>query len=78
VPLCSLHRARDRQTCLARGAQPGAIVATREAVNAFDGPGGSAINFSTISSMNTAPNSVVHSASKSATDAITKAQIAVS
>src|SRR4029077_3281748 len=51
----------------------GTILVTREAVNAFDGQGGSVINLSTISSVNPMPNSVVYSASKSAIDAITKA-----
>ena len=51
----------------------GTLLATREAVSAFDGKGGSVINLSTISSINPVPNSVVYSASKSAIDAITKA-----
>jgi 3-oxoacyl-[acyl-carrier protein] reductase len=51
----------------------GTILATREAVNAFDGQGGSVINLSTISSVNPVPNSVVYSASKSAIDAVTRA-----
>jgi 3-oxoacyl-[acyl-carrier protein] reductase len=51
----------------------GALLATREAVTAFDGQGGSVINLSTISSVNPVPNSVIYSASKSAIDAITKA-----
>ncbi|HEY1863398.1 MAG TPA: glucose 1-dehydrogenase [Roseiarcus sp.] len=51
----------------------GTLLATREAVSAFDGQGGSVINLSTISSVNPVPNSVVYSASKSAIDAITKA-----
>jgi 3-oxoacyl-[acyl-carrier protein] reductase len=51
----------------------GTILATREAVSAFNGEGGSVINLSTISSVNPVPNSVVYSASKSAIDAITKA-----
>jgi 3-oxoacyl-[acyl-carrier protein] reductase len=51
----------------------GTLLATREAVTAFDGQGGSVINLSTISSVNPVPNSVIYSASKSAIDAITKA-----
>lgn len=51
----------------------GTILATQEAVTAFDGRGGSIINLSTISSANPIPNTVVYSASKSAIDAITKA-----
>ena len=47
----------------------GAILATQEAVKAFDGAGGSVINFSTISSTNPSPNTLVYSASKSAVDA---------
>jgi len=50
----------------------GTILATQEAVAAFDG-GGSVINISSISSANPVPNSAVYSASKSAVDAITKA-----
>jgi 3-oxoacyl-[acyl-carrier protein] reductase len=51
----------------------GTILATQEAVSAFDGPGGSIINLSTISSANPMPNSLVYSASKSAIDTITRA-----
>lgn len=51
----------------------GAILATQEAVKAFSGAGGNIINFSTISSTNPVPNSLVYSASKSAIDAITGA-----
>ncbi len=51
----------------------GTILATREAVSAFNGEGGSVINISTISSINPVPNSLVYSASKSAIDSITKA-----
>ena len=51
----------------------GTILATREAVSAFNGEGGSVINLSTISSDNPVPNSLVYSASKSAIDSITKA-----
>lgn len=50
----------------------GAILATQEAVRAFDGAGGSVINLSTISSMNPSPNSQFYSASKSAIDTITR------
>jgi 3-oxoacyl-[acyl-carrier protein] reductase len=50
----------------------GAILATQEAVKAFDGAGGSVINLSTISSANPSPNTLVYSASKSAIDAITR------
>jgi 3-oxoacyl-[acyl-carrier protein] reductase len=51
----------------------GTLLATQEAVTAFNGEGGSVINISTISSINPVPSSVVYSASKSAIDAITKA-----
>jgi 3-oxoacyl-[acyl-carrier protein] reductase len=51
----------------------GTLLATQEAVTAFNGDGGSVINISTISSINPVPSSVVYSASKSAIDAITKA-----
>ena len=50
----------------------GAILATQEAVKAFDGAGGSVINFSTIASTNPSPNTLVYSASKSAIDTITR------
>jgi 3-oxoacyl-[acyl-carrier protein] reductase len=50
----------------------GSILATQEAVKAFDGGGGSVINLSTISSTNPSPNSLLYSASKSAIDAITR------
>ncbi|HME83620.1 MAG TPA: glucose 1-dehydrogenase [Roseiarcus sp.] len=50
----------------------GAILATQEAVKAFDGSGGSVINLSTISSTNPSPDSLVYSASKSAIDTITR------
>ena len=50
----------------------GAILATQEAVKAFDGAGGSVIFFSTISSTNPSPNTLVYSASKSAIDTITR------
>jgi 3-oxoacyl-[acyl-carrier protein] reductase len=50
----------------------GAILATQEAVKAFDGAGGSVINLSTISSTNPSPNSLLYSASKSAIDTITR------
>ena len=51
----------------------GTILATREAVSAFNGEGGSIINLSTIASVNPVPNSVVYSASKAAVDTITRA-----
>ena len=51
----------------------GTLLATQEAVATFDGAGGSIINFSTISSVNPVPNSVVYSASKAAVDTITRA-----
>jgi len=51
----------------------GTLLATREAVGAFNGEGGSVINISTISSLNPVPSSVVYSASKAAIDSITKA-----
>jgi 3-oxoacyl-[acyl-carrier protein] reductase len=50
----------------------GAILATQEAANAFDGSGGSVINLSTIASTNPSPNTLVYSASKSAIDTITR------
>ena len=50
----------------------GAILATQEAVKAFDGSGGSVINLSTISSTNPSPNTLLYSASKSAIDTITR------
>lgn len=50
----------------------GAILATQEAVKAFDGSGGSVINISTIASANPPPNSLVYAASKSAIDTITR------
>jgi 3-oxoacyl-[acyl-carrier protein] reductase len=50
----------------------GTILATQEAVKAFDGSGGSVINLSTISSTNPSPNTLLYSASKSAIDAITR------
>jgi 3-oxoacyl-[acyl-carrier protein] reductase len=51
----------------------GTLLATQEAVSAFNGEGGSVINISTISSVNPVPSSVVYSASKAAIDSITKA-----
>jgi len=51
----------------------GTILATQEAVRAFDGAGGSVINLSTMSSTNPVPNSVVYSASKGPIDTITRA-----
>jgi 3-oxoacyl-[acyl-carrier protein] reductase len=50
----------------------GAILATQEAVKAFDGSGGSIINISTIASANPSPNTLLYSASKSAVDTITR------
>ena len=50
----------------------GTILATQEAVKAFDGSGGSVINLSTISSTNPSPNTLLYSASKSAIDTITR------
>jgi 3-oxoacyl-[acyl-carrier protein] reductase len=50
----------------------GAILATQEAVKAFNGSGGSVINLSTIASVNPSPNSLLYSASKSAIDTITR------
>jgi 3-oxoacyl-[acyl-carrier protein] reductase len=50
----------------------GPILATQEAVKAFDGSGGSVINLSTIASTNPSPNTLVYSASKSAIDTITR------
>ena len=50
----------------------GAILATQEAVKAFDGSGGSVINLSTISSTNPSRNTLLYSASKSAIDTITR------
>jgi len=50
----------------------GAILATQEAAKAFDGSGGSVINFSTIASTNPSPNTLIYSASKSAIDTITR------
>jgi 3-oxoacyl-[acyl-carrier protein] reductase len=51
----------------------GTLLATQEAVSAFNGEGGSVINISTISSINPVPSSVVYSASKAAIDSITMA-----
>jgi 3-oxoacyl-[acyl-carrier protein] reductase len=50
----------------------GVILATQEAVKAFDGAGGSVINLSTIASTNPSPNTLVYAASKSAIDTITR------
>jgi len=47
------------------------ILTTQEAARAFDGPGGSVINLSSISSANPVPNSVIYSASKAAVDTVT-------
>jgi 3-oxoacyl-[acyl-carrier protein] reductase len=51
----------------------GTILTTQEALSYFGNAGGSVINFSSISSTNPVPNSVVYSASKSAVDALSKA-----
>jgi 3-oxoacyl-[acyl-carrier protein] reductase len=51
----------------------GTILTTQEALAHFGNAGGSVINFSSISSVNPVPNSVVYSASKSAVDALSKA-----
>ena len=51
----------------------GTILAIRQAVEHFDGQGGSIINVSSISSINPAPNSLIYSASKGAVDTITSA-----
>ena len=50
----------------------GAILASQEAVKAFNGLGGSIINFSTIWATYPVPNSLVYSASKSAVDTVTR------
>lgn len=50
----------------------GAILASQEAVKAFDGEGGGIINLSTIWTTNPVPNSLVFSASKGAVDALTR------
>jgi 3-oxoacyl-[acyl-carrier protein] reductase len=49
------------------------LLMTKEAAEAFAGHGGSIINFSSISSVNPVPNSVIYSASKAAVDAVTAA-----
>ena len=49
-----------------------AILATQEAVRAFNGAGGSVINISTIASTNPSPNALLYSASKSAIDTIAR------
>ena len=51
----------------------GTLLASKEAVAAFNGAGGSIINLSTIASVNPVPNSVVYSSSKAAVDTITRA-----
>ncbi len=51
----------------------GTLLASKEAVAAFDGAGGSIINLSTIASVNPVPNSVVYASSKAAVDTITRA-----
>ncbi|HEX9167634.1 MAG TPA: glucose 1-dehydrogenase [Roseiarcus sp.] len=50
----------------------GAVLTIQAANKAFNGAGGSIINFSTISSTNPSPNTLVYSASKSAIDTITR------
>jgi 3-oxoacyl-[acyl-carrier protein] reductase len=50
----------------------GTLLASKEAVAAFDGAGGSIINLSTIASVNPVPNSVVYASSKAAVDTITR------
>src|SRR5260370_1442799 len=50
----------------------GTLLATQEAVNHFGSKGGSVINLSSIVSVNSMPNSVVYSATKSAVDSITR------
>src|SRR5437868_5880178 len=49
------------------------ILTAKEAVETFEGRGGSIINLSSISSINPVPNSLVYSASKGAVDTITTA-----
>lgn len=49
------------------------ILTAREAVETFDGRGGSIINLGSISSINPVPNSLIYSASKGAVDTITAA-----
>ena len=66
VTVAEFHRQFDTNVL-------GTILATQEAVGHFGPAGGSVINFSSISSANPVPNSVVYSASKSAVDAVTKA-----
>ena len=56
----------------------GTILATQEAVKAFDGSGGSVINLSTISSTNPSPNTLLYSASKSAIAWVTGERISAS
>ncbi len=50
----------------------GTLLATQEAVNHFGSKGGSVINLGSIVSVNSMPNSVVYSATKSAVDSITR------
>jgi len=50
----------------------GTLLATQEAVNHFGANGGSVINLGSIVSVNSMPNSVVYSATKSAVDSITR------
>ena len=51
----------------------GTILATQEAIEAFDGKGGSVINLSTISSVNPVPMASLYSTSKAAVDTLTRA-----
>jgi 3-oxoacyl-[acyl-carrier protein] reductase len=50
----------------------GTILATQEALNHFNGNGGSVINLSSVASLATIPNSVVYSATKGAVDSVTR------
>jgi 3-oxoacyl-[acyl-carrier protein] reductase len=51
----------------------GTMLTTQEALGYFGKDGGSVINFSSISSANPVPNSVIYSSSKAAVDALSKA-----
>lgn len=50
----------------------GLLFATQAAVNAFNGPGGSIINISSMASRSSAPNAAIYSATKAAVDAFTR------
>lgn len=50
----------------------GTILATQEALNHFNGNGGSVINVSSVASQANLPNSVVYSATKGAVDSVTR------